>query len=84
MPVVVCANANLLMLKFMAMLARCGPFAPPELAANLRDEAKALLRVELDKGLSFADLRKNPTLRAQWDKPGFQELVAEVEQAGVR
>ena len=25
-PVVVCANANLLMLKFMAMLARCGPW----------------------------------------------------------
>lgn len=25
-PVVVCANANLLMLKFMAMIARCGPW----------------------------------------------------------
>jgi hypothetical protein len=68
-----------------ALLARCGPIASsPELASRLRDEAKALLRAELDRGLTIADMRRNPTLGGQWDKPGFRELVAEIEQGGVR
>jgi serine/threonine protein kinase len=68
-----------------ALVARCVPIAPaPAAGTRLRAEATALLRGVLDKGVTIADLRRNPTLRGQWDKPGFKELVEEIEPGGVR
>jgi serine/threonine protein kinase/tetratricopeptide (TPR) repeat protein len=65
-----------------ALIARCIPLAEGEVAAGYREEARALLQAEINRGVTVADWRKNPTLGGQWDKPGFQELADELSRAG--
>lgn len=75
-----------------ALLARCSaaiqaeadrPEAEREAsAAALVAEARALLEVELQRQPGAARWRRDPALANQWGKPGFEELVAELERAG--